>query len=370
MTLVVDGASTFRVEELTGDQRDIRLTGRALPYRGLELAGTQRNSIEWYNGNPIGVLQVFGSKEEPTVVNGMWKDRFLGDGGGPARGAWATVDGLGVLTARELCDVFNDVRRKGQEIEFTWLDRVRRGIIEKFSEKWDNGHDVTFEIGFAWTSQGESLQDITLASDFNSDLADVPSQMHSITDNIQAGAAMFANGFNEAYSSTVGQIDLAGAAIMATVDELDAAAVGLAQFESIPDSAMRRVGGILDGLKLEAVDLGEALQGNADGARLNIGGPFGKVLADRATIRSQSDIANQTSALAAAQQQKLLLGAKSNVIAIYQAREGDDLRRVSTIYYKTPDEWRGLMVYNHLTSDKLSAGQMVIVPTTVPRFSP
>ena len=62
-TTVNDLVSFFQVEELTGDKRVLRLSGRALPYRPFELSGTQRHSVEWYPGSPIGTLQVYGAKE-------------------------------------------------------------------------------------------------------------------------------------------------------------------------------------------------------------------------------------------------------------------------------------------------------------------
>jgi hypothetical protein len=50
----------------------------------------------------------------------------------------------------------------------------------------------------------------------------------------------------------------------------------------------------------------------------------------------------------------------------YRAREGEDLRDVSTLYYGTPNQWRSLMVYNGLTTTELYAGQYV----TIPRLDP
>jgi len=47
---------------------------------------------------------------------------------------------------------------------------------------------------------------------------------------------------------------------------------------------------------------------------------------------------------------------------VFQARDGMDLRTVSTQFYGTPDEWQSLMVFNNLLSSGLVAGQVIFVP--------
>ena len=47
---------------------------------------------------------------------------------------------------------------------------------------------------------------------------------------------------------------------------------------------------------------------------------------------------------------------------IYTARDGDDLRRVCTLYFGSPDSWIDLGRYNGLTVSTLEAGQTVRVP--------
>ena len=44
------------------------------------------------------------------------------------------------------------------------------------------------------------------------------------------------------------------------------------------------------------------------------------------------------------------------------ARDGENLREISTRFYGSPHEWRQLMVFNGLSSPVLSAGDVVMVP--------
>ena len=51
-----------------------------------------------------------------------------------------------------------------------------------------------------------------------------------------------------------------------------------------------------------------------------------------------------------------------DIRAQHIAREGEDLRDVSALYYGTPSHWRALMLYNGLPSSDLEVGQDVLIP--------
>jgi len=178
-------ATSFAIIERTGDKRAVVLRGRALPYRPFSLSGTQRNSIEWYPGNPIGVLQVYGAKEEETTIQGYWKDIFLGEGGNGIP-SYAQLNGAPLLTAIDLAGTIDDIRRKGQEIVVTWLNHTRYGIIDRFTQKWHTGHDVEWEISFAWISQ-EDIKlnvDVPFVTPNNYDLMSLPSLIQDLLNNL------------------------------------------------------------------------------------------------------------------------------------------------------------------------------------------
>jgi hypothetical protein len=354
-------STPFTIEERSGDKRHVVLTGRALPYRPLSLSGTQRNTVEWYTGNPIGVLQVYGAKEEPTTINGQWKDVFLG------AAAYATVDGDTISTVTELSDVIDDIRVKGQEVKVTWLDRVRFGVLSRFTQKWFTGHDLEWEIEFTWIAKDDvTLQTIPFTSSTAaSDIADTPNQIDAVTSQLTPAQAGFSTAFDSAAQGPVDDIDEQTLIVLDLVDELFDAVAQVAQYATTTPDAQRRVSGVLDGIKLEASGERDLWQDEADGARLNIGGTFGDVLADRASIRQQAAVSDQAAVLAAAQQKQILATIQSQVLAVFQARQGDDLRRVSTLYYGTPDGWQGLMLYNELRDDVLDAGQTVVVPVSL-----
>lgn len=397
-----DLTSSFVIKELTGDERELTLKTRALPYRPFTLEGSQRNSIDWYPGSPIGTLQVYGAKEEPSTISGEWKDIFLGGleiGSSPAvvtssKSSAVTIpvdagDGTVDLieseainlserplqTARALVALVDDMRRKGQEIEVTWLDQVRRGIIERFTVRWNTGHDCAWDIAFAWISQGETLADTKLL-DAGNNLGDLPNLLQAEIDAMDAAQLGDLGQSGARFASASESLSAVGANIQEFTDALTDAVIQAGQTITSPTDAVRRVSGVLDGIKLEAEELINLAEGIADGALLDTGAinrvavtvlSFGQLLLARGRVREQANAAAAIRNLAAREQLKLLNAISSTVISVFQARENQDLRQVSQNFYGTPDEWRSLMIYNHLLSSGLIAGQVVFVPAQPPQ---
>jgi hypothetical protein len=359
-------ASSFTLVELTGDKRTLQLTGRALPYKPYTLSGSQRNSIEWYNGNPVGVLQVYGAKEKETQISGMWKDMFLGE---TDHAPYASVNGSPLTTTIDLAELVDDIRRKGQEIKVTWLNHVRFGVLSDFTQKWQTGHDMEYEIEFAWTRVDDAtLSQVPFTNTVASaDLADAPNQMLAVVDQFDDASTSFANGFDPSAQVAVNAVDELSAEVADQTDELSDAVSQVTYTAYSTGQTASRISGIFDGIKLTASDMRDDLQDVVDGARLDIGGAFGGVLADRLQARQQADYADQAATLAASNQKKILSTMNSNNISVFVARDGDDLRRVSLTYYGTSDDWRALMLYNNLEDDALAAGQIILVPSNPPQ---
>jgi hypothetical protein len=367
-----DSQSTeLLISEQTGDQRTLTLRGRGLPYRPYSLSGSQRNSDEWYNGNPVGVLQVYGSKEEPSTMTGWWKDVFIGEGASNGHQPYAEVESptevSTLLTAAAIVDLVDDMRVKGQLLQVSWFNQVRYGIIEKFTHKWHTTHDIEYDIEFKWI--GRDQADIKTVPFTNptaaNDLADAPNQIGTYTDQLDPAATSFSTAFGPSAQDIVIEIDAQTAVVQSLSDDLANAVVQIAQSTTTTSDAQRRVSGVLDGIKIESMALRDMFGDVADGDRLNLGGTFADVLADRSTMRQQAAIADQAATLAAAQQKKIIANVQSQVVAVFQARQNDDLRRVSTVFTGTPDNWQTIMLYNELDDDKLSSGQIVFVPANL-----
>lgn len=385
-----DLVTAFVIRELTGDKRTLSLRERALPYRPFSLAGTQRKTIDWYPGCPVGTMQVFGAREEPTTIIGYWKDAFLSSSSGGLRAAASlesegetVVDGMqssvfnntDVITAMGLVQIVDDMRRKGQEIEVTWLNQVRRGIIDRFEARWHTGHDVEWEITFEWVSQGESMGDVKSLDDNASDLGDLPNRVQAELDGIIDSTAEIVPNSGDLAAQIFGALDFASAGLATLADQLTDAVVYVGSGLGTPNEALKRAAGILDGIKMSADDIVEIIEDYADAAALDSGAEsllnsientFGEVLAIRGENRERSQAAVRLRSLAAYEQHKLVNRITSTVISVFQAREDQDLREVAQKHYGTSDAWRGLMLYNNLTTSRLRAGQVVFVPAQPP----
>jgi hypothetical protein len=65
---------------------------------------------------------------------------------------------------------------------------------------------------------------------------------------------------------------------------------------------------------------------------------------------------------AAVAHQRAMSSSTSDTLGTYKAREGEDLRDVSQLYFGTPYEWRAIMIYNGLSSPELYGGQTIAIP--------
>lgn len=385
-TIGSDLTSSFTIRELTGDKRSLTLRERALPYRPFELRGRQRNAVDWYQGSPVGTLQVFGASEEPTTISGAWKDKYLGGVPGSAAaelasdgpgGSMMISDGQGgtieseiistnssvIQSTRELVELVDDMRRKGQEVEVTWLNKTRRGIIDMFTERWMTGHDCEWEIVFVWISQGEDLNSISMQSDA-SDLGDLPNMVQSRVDETVDDVASLVPQSGDRFAEIGASLSNATNRLQEFAEELTDMVSQSASMVTAPGQAVRRTVGILDGLKFEAENMRMITERMGDAVCLDATElqSFGESLRDRARLRERGNSAGAITNLAAREQSKLLANVDGDVLRIFQARDGQDLREVSRVHYGTTDEWRSLMIYNRLTTSRLTAGQVVFVP--------
>ena len=90
--------------------------------------------------------------------------------------------------------------------------------------------------------------------------------------------------------------------------------------------------------------------------------PLGKVVAAEAYAATSRRAARTLARTAAARRAALARTLQSQLIGVYAAREGDDLRTVAERFYGSRLQWRPLLVFNELSGTRLSRGQLVLVP--------
>jgi hypothetical protein len=169
---ILDGPLSTRILMEGQDPGTIMLEGRSLMYKGMPFETRQRLRTEFYAGNTVGTQQVLGPVLEPMTVNGMWKDKYLGNG-----------------QAMALALLFDEVARSGAPLEFEWDQIVRRGTMARFKFNPLRVEDIEWEATFEWASQGEKTAPLITATAVQNPregLQAVVGQLQAVDDAVHA----------------------------------------------------------------------------------------------------------------------------------------------------------------------------------------
>lgn len=368
----IEIVGSFFIEELTGDRRALKLSGRALPYRPFQLTGEQDVNVTWYPGSPVATGQVLGARELPTTLNGYWKDRFItpavNEPAAPppslAQTA-ATVSGRPIASVKDLADLVDDMRRKGQEVQVRWLHTARRGFLKRFKQLWHDFRDLEWEMEFEWLSQAEEIPVTNVQREV--DLPSVSDETSATLSQLEdvsppaVGAALdpsFTDGLNSSILQMQQAVVDAGDAVFGAVDGALA-----------PLDAARRMIGTLQFIRAESAEVIDRINSRVGRTVIAV-----ERLADVAEIPTTTVIkvagANFRMTRAARRNRHtatrnsiaLARSIDSDLLDVIFARDGQDLRDISTVAYGTPDEHVRLRRFNGLRSSTLQAGQVVLIP--------
>lgn len=387
-------ASYLTIENLDGSSDILTLTSRALPYRPVTFAGSQRVEFTWYPGSPVATTQMLGPEEQAITLQGFWKDRFLfGEGGSSP----ANYEASPIGTVRELTKVVDGMRRRGQLYRLTWDEIVRDGHITSFTQTWHNGRDCEWELEFTPISQGDQQTPVSFKN--LPDVADYTKQTEDATNDAR-GALRINVGPTAVDATSLAQLVLAENPTTNTLRvtigttevpiSLSRAAAGA--ISDLDDFLLGAQNAVYD----TAVQVADAVVAGPEAARNLVALAFRHIgqaqtaygaLTDRAwtgvfgtgandpddiSIGSQVAMRAYQSRLyqsirdfafqQGTQAREILDTLNPELAAAFVAPTNMDLRDVSTQFYGSPDDWRILLIYNRFTTSKLTAGQLVWVP--------
>ena len=361
--------SSFTVSTLPGAKRrmSLELRGRALPYQPIDFEGSMRAEFTWYPGNAVASVQMLGAEEKTTVIKGMWKDRFIKSV--TDAGTLVTPTGMALVNGRLVDDVYDlmlkveKIRLAGQLLEVKWDRIVRHGIMLRFRQSWARIEDMEWEMEFQWVSRGEAQRppSIPLAETAGDWAAEIKAKFDSLVASIQANTVFqVVESFTSAVSTYAAQIDDAVVAIQNGAQNVvnqfssaqEAAERALTAAESVKAGAI----GIIDTIEsIPPLDLIKTA--TAEGLTL------GDALLASSYTRRIKDDATAMAVYAATQGDTLrAIARQEQLLGVFTARQPSDLRDVSSAYYGMPDNWRKLLLYNNLSSSKLTVGQIILVP--------
>lgn len=348
---------SFIVRELEGARRRVTLSQRALPYGPVEFGRKQRVHIERYQGTRQGTSTVIGPDLVPTEVHGEWKEKYLNTGA-------AKVDRQTITETYKLVELFESISDSGSLLEVQWFRNTRRGHLTEFTPSWKNVNDVAWSMHFEWVGLGSDVAAPIVRAPTNtsavgtalntsvrsmqgtldkSRLAVEPDRLAAIEDalgQVEQSVAQLQGGIDNALSRAMRPVDASRRAVSAL-----SGIIGQATFLANEAMATPPLGMLSVATRVDPTTLGMGVRAAAT------------LLQDRVAreARSQQREASITRA-------DMLREMQDDLIGVHTAADGDTLRDVSARYYGSPNGWRDLLLFNHLTSAVLVRGQIVYVP--------
>lgn len=373
--IALSQADKFSIVEVNPNAPDLpganqlELSGRGLPYRGVSFATNMRGEFTWYNGNPIGTAQMLGASEDPTSINGMWKNRFLSDVNGSLKPPILLNGATAITSAMEAIKRVREFVVRGQLLRVTWLGIVRYGFMTRLEHKWWEAQDVEWEMKFDWISDGVN-PDYPIGTDQKTLITDVDQTWQDQKDKLsQVAIPLY-----PLRSDTAVSIDQAISSVVANISSIEDSISDLLDAVFAPVDTARKLIAVVTNMQdsadiiLEEVRRRPAFETSRLAYSLhNSNGTSNQVsvaeeLKAHKYRRGLITQANAIKSQAALQKSDLATTASPNLLALFVAREDMDLRTVSTKYYGSPDQWKSLMRFNGLSTSRLRAGQTVAVP--------
>jgi hypothetical protein len=246
----------------------------------------------------------------------------------------------------------------------TWDEVTRHGHLVEFEQRWHNTHDLEYSIKFAWTSQGERTAPGVFTVE--NSLAGTLPRMRRLKDDFDNLLSEPPFGLN---TDLLGKLLQLSQKFSDSFDKLQGAITNAVSLVLTPLSAVHMAWSALQGMVGALNDIRDALEAQTAAAtrfrptpaQMSAGQKrqAEMFISDlKRAARSLRNEAVERRDFYAAQ----VSAAGSNLLAVYTAKEGDDLRDVSRLFYGTPLEWRTLLRFNNLTSAELEPGQVVLVP--------
>lgn len=342
---------------------ELVLTGRSAPYRAgaggsISFGGTQRSKVVWYQGNPRGTHLIFGPTIDGTTINGVWKDRYLGD-----------------EAAIDLAEAFEEIRDSGVQVRVEWSTIERQGIIKGFVYKPGDPvgglGDIAWEMIFEWNSKGEPPSRI------------VQPPSTSLRDSIASSASSF-NGLRDLVStfislssSFVGTTDIAFLSAKETLNDLIDASEPAAKAVAT-DASKLGDDQLLDLLVVEdaSAQLGQVMSTSSQIGDL-ISNLFAAIPSKQddvdillLALLDRIDIVEETIAVMEdAFETRYLLEqfSKPSSFATIPVSLGTDLRSIARDFYGDSDLWDRIAVANGLDGSLVPAEIFeIVVPLDLP----
>lgn len=362
---------SVEIRQLDGDRpTTVVLRGRAMPYRGTNWEIGQNTKRTVYPGNPVATLQLLGPSEEPTSMNGQWKDRFL------SGAIVKNGDPDAISSALEAVQLFGDLLRQGKRVRVQWASFVRSGLIKKFVATPDRAQDIAWDLEFEWDSRDDeeapratTEQSAPSGQDLlrrQNELEDVASLAPPTAAQELAGVIEFINGIRDKLASLIDNLRT-----VETIVNAPAAILGAIRndvrtlVDQIEDFRQRILGprSSARGPSSQRIK-GDFTSPTGPGRRGGAASSSSSVQELQFEIWCRS-LGASAGALSF-QLQRLLLDVLSRsqprTARVIVAKQGDTLYSLATRFYGSPDFANFLALTNRLTTALVPPGYQLRIP--------
>ncbi|RJO64874.1 MAG: LysM domain-containing protein [Myxococcales bacterium] len=145
------GERKLIIQEMTGQKRELVLTGRSMPHAPAAFGGgDQRKNVTFYPGNPNASVQLYGVEEKQSSWKGKWSDRFLTLDGK------VLLDNYPLVRAKEVFETFDSFRYSLQQLRVNWAGIERYGFLDSFAAEWRTLAECYWSAQFSWISRVET----------------------------------------------------------------------------------------------------------------------------------------------------------------------------------------------------------------------
>jgi len=362
--------TAFRIEILEGQRKGavIDLVGRTAPYGAgsggsISFGVQQRTKLIWNQGSPNATQLVFGPTLDPTTINGIWKDRYVGTDG-----------------ALQLIETFTELCNSGVQVYITWAAIQRAGVVKSFNWKpgTPNGglDNVAWDLSFEWNRTTKNGQ-LFIPKQFGAPkiqrdgVADTGTRLVQFRDSVSnfiEGVGSFAGTTRDAMKSTLVEFDSLVGTVESVIDALEDAAGKLGFGDGANTDALEQTGTALD-RGIDTVWEVQEVTGGLDPLRMVDGDSVEGLVQNQLQVADTVDKAFAFIEIAYEAQIEAEQELAPFEVVTIPAPTGFDLRKISYQFYGTTDLWAELARYNGITEGSVIPPDMpeLYVPLNISR---
>lgn len=336
----------FLIEELSGAKEKVRLVGNMMPKIPFEFGGSQRMKKDFYAGHSEPVMQILGSEETDVTINGLLKDKRYVD-----------KSYYGVST--EIQQQMDAIRIRGNLCRFALGEWERYGYISKTNFKMNKLSHVEYSITFAISGfnaprnarflQKQKLVPFDINKRLIEDAIAFQESFSSIPDSVPQTLTDVVNGYMNDIVTEINKVtDL--------VDQIIKTAGDIQKNISRILGLVKNIQNKINEYKRFASTINPF--DPTSNLQAGLTGRYEQASWYSSSIGGASSLAS----LMNKYRDQFKNIANASPLGRHIVRTGDNLQKISTKFYGTPENWKEILDYNNLASTDLELGALLEVP--------